>query len=91
MRAGERTEERDELEGVSERDQGLRGDARRPWRCGGSRRWSGKQDVAEAASAPVGHAPVPTGARRKATGGGGSGDGLGRTGAGPAGYRVSAR
>ena len=58
VRASEReeAEERDELEGVSERDQGLRGDARRPWRCGGSRRWPGKQEVAEAASAPVGHA-----------------------------------
>ena len=27
-----------------------------PWRRGGSRRWPGKQEVAEAASAPVGHA-----------------------------------
>ena len=27
-----------------------------PWRHGGSRRWTGKQEVAEAASAPVGHA-----------------------------------
>ena len=26
------------------------------WRRGGSRRWPGKQEVAEAASAPVGHA-----------------------------------
>ena len=27
-----------------------------PWRRGGSKRWPGKQEVAEAASAPVGHA-----------------------------------
>ena len=58
----------------------------------GVSRWSGKQEVAGACA----------GVRRPRAcaywreeegdrGGGGSGDGLGRTGAGPAGYRVSAR
>ena len=53
---------------------------RRPGCRGGaaSRRWPGR------APACVGHAPVPAGARRKVTGGGGSGDGLGRA-AGPGG------
>ena len=45
------------------------------WRRGGSRRWPGKQEVAEAASAPVGHARCLLARGRRQ---GGSGDGLGR-------------
>ena len=46
-----------------------------PWRRGGSRRWPGKQEVAEAASAPVGHARCLLARGRRQ---GKSGDGLGR-------------
>ena len=52
-----------------------------PWRRGGSRRWPGKQEVAEAASAPVGHARCLLARGRRQ---GGTPGGLGRTGGLPA-------
>ena len=51
------------------------------WRRGGSRRWPGKQEVAEAASAPVGHARCLLARGRRQ---GGTPGGLGRTGGLPA-------
>ena len=53
---------------------------------GGSRRWPGKQEVAEAASAPVGHARclLARGRRQEEVG-------WARTEAGPALLQVSAR
>ena len=52
-----------------------------PWRHGGSRRWPGKQEVAEAASVPVGHARCLLAQGRRQ---GGTPGGLGRTGGLPA-------
>lgn len=91
LRSGEEDRGGGEDEGEGERE--VHGESRRgsrgvrgTLRC--LQRRAGKQEVAGALGRAR-HASVLL-ARRKTTGGG-SGDGLGRTGAGPAGYRVSAR
>ena len=76
---------------VRERVREFQGVAWHAWRrpgCRGgaaSRRWPGR------APACVGHAPVPTGARRKATGGGGEVEMGWAVLLGQVGYQVSAR
>ena len=66
-RVRERARERKERAGESEREQGGSGRAagvvHAARRSSASRRWPGRAPTC------IGHAPVPTGARRKATGG----------------------